>query len=40
MGEDPHRRALTRGVSSYRQRFAIHLAMVSAFSLRAPGVVK
>jgi hypothetical protein len=23
-----------------RQRFAIHLAMVSAFSLRAPGVVK
>jgi hypothetical protein len=25
---------------SQRQRFAIHLAMVSAFSLRAPGVVK
>ena len=25
---------------SQRHRFAIHLAMVSAFSLRAPGVVK
>jgi len=29
MGQDP-----------YRHRFAIHLAIVSAFSLRAPGVVK
>ena len=29
VGEDPQ-----------RHRFAIHLAMVSAFSLRAPGVVK
>ena len=40
MGQHPHRRALARGVSSYRHRFAIHLAIVSAFSLRAPGVVK
>ena len=29
MGQDPQ-----------RHRFAIHLAIVSAFSLRAPGVVK
>ena len=28
------------GQYSQRHRFAIHLAIVSAFSLRAPGVVK